>query len=136
MSSKTATWLIALGALIVLCGLCLLPAAFGEHGDRNMLGMGSSLFGLGAITVALGIYLKAGALQSARSAGSEAASASKPIRGGCDACHVEPPVVHCKVHRQHLCGSCLERHYDFRTCVYAPSPRRATSLKSMAARAR
>jgi len=92
---------------------------------------------MGALLAAMGIYFKSKALQSIGPKKSEVpAAANRPIRGGCDRCQKEVPVIHCKVHQQHLCGVCLADHYDFRSCVYAPSTRRDTAVKSMSARAR
>ncbi len=138
MPSRTGGWMIIIGAVIMVAGLCTLPAAFGDKGDESILGIGASIFGLGAITIAAGIYLKASALQSkgGEKTAHENTTPSRSTRGGCDRCQAEAPVIHCKVHQQHLCGTCLAEHYDFRSCVYAPSPRRGAGAKSMAARAR
>jgi len=136
MQSKTGTWMIALGAVIVFMALCVLPAGLGENGDKNLLGGGAAIFSLGILTIASGIYLKAIALQSkpnSKSAGGNASS-GRAVRGACDRCQIDAPVIQCKVHQQHLCGTCLGEHYDFRSCVYAPSTRRASSVKSKAAR--
>ena len=38
MSSKTATWIIAAGALMMFIGLCFLPGAFGGHPDTGHVG--------------------------------------------------------------------------------------------------
>jgi hypothetical protein len=79
-----------------------------------------SIFALGALTVAGGIYFKAQNLKSDSSP-----KAPEPEkRGGCDRCHAEPPAIQCKVHQLHLCDTCLASHYDFRSCVYVPSTRR------------
>jgi hypothetical protein len=141
MPSRLSNGLIALGALGSFVGICFLPAALGEHADSNLLGLGAAIFGMGALLVAAGFYLKAQVLQlNARGAApvKESASPEKRLRGSCDLCHKEMPVVHCKVHQFHLCGNCLAEHYDFRACVYVPSTRRveAKGGKSMAARAR
>jgi len=139
MSSRTGNWMIAFGILIVLIGLCLAFAGLGSHGDKSLVGLGSALFGAGALMIAGGIYLKAlvlgtPAISNAPTSGS--ASNRKP-RGGCDLCHKEMPVVHCKVHQFHLCGDCLAQHYDFRACVYVPSTRRGETRnnRSLAAKA-
>ena len=135
MSSKLGGWLVLLGGLIALIGLVVLPAATRNGSDHNLLGVGMSVFAMGALTIAAGIYVKARNLQ-------EDLKPGKPIevekKGGCDRCHAEPPAIQCKVHQQHLCDNCLAAHYDFRSCVYVPSTRRATvkSSKAMTARAR
>lgn len=134
MSSKLGGWLVLLGSLIALGGLLVLPAAMGSGSDRNLLGVGTSIFALGALTIAGGIYLKAQDLQ----AGAKPKIVEVEKKGGCDRCHAEPPAIQCKVHQVHLCGDCLAEHYDFRSCVYVPSTRRAIAKpsKSMVAKAR
>jgi hypothetical protein len=138
MQSRTGSWMIAAGTLIAFLGLCVLPASLGEKGDKNFLGAGAAIFSLGALAIASGIYLKASALQhnAGNKSSAENAKSNRPIRGGCDRCRVEIPIIQCKVHQQHLCGTCLSEHYDFRSCVYAPSTRWTAGGKSMAARAK
>jgi hypothetical protein len=141
MPSRLSNGLIAIGALIAFIGLCFLPAALGEQGESNLLGLGAAMFGMGALIAAAGAYLKAQALQMPGASAvpaRETASPEKSGRGACDLCRKESPVVHCKVHQFHLCGRCLAEHYDFRACVYVPSTRRveAKGGKSSAARAR
>ena len=141
MSSKTATWIIAAGALMMFIGLCFLPGAFGSHPDPDMLEFGACQFSLGALVVAAGIYTKARALQAAIASGEprkESAPANQRVRGGCDLCGSEAPVVQCKVHQLHLCGTCLAQHYDVRSCAFVPTTRTATNKtgRKLAANAR
>jgi hypothetical protein len=145
MSSRAGTWMIALGALGGFAGLCVLPAALGEQGEGNLLSVGLCLFSLGALAVATGIYLKAQVLQSSPQSktGSGApqgapANPGRKVRGGCELCGTEAPVVQCKVHQLHLCGTCLAAHYDSRSCAYVPTTRRPVNKagKGMAAKAR
>jgi hypothetical protein len=141
MSSKTATWIIAAGVLMMFIGLCFLPGAFGGHPDADMLEIGACQFSLGALVVAAGIYAKARVLQSAMASGEprkESATANPRVRGGCDLCGSEAPVVQCKVHQLHLCGACLAQHYDVRSCAYVPTTRTAGNKTSrkLAANAR
>jgi hypothetical protein len=138
MPSRVGNWMIAVGILVALIGLCVLPAAFGERGDSNLLGVAGTLFGMGALAAAAGFYLNGQSLQSKAGAPTKASGNSgRRPRGACDLCREEMPVVHCKVHQFHLCGKCLAEHYDFRSCVYVPSTRRTESKveKTMAARA-
>jgi hypothetical protein len=136
MQSKTGNWMLALSAVIAVIGLSIMPAGLGPNvADKNLVGVGAAIFSMGAMLAAMGVYVKSKALQSTGNKTSEAASA-RPVRGGCDRCQADAPVIQCKVHQQHLCGVCLAEHYDFRSCAYAPSTRRATAVKSMAARAR
>lgn len=137
MSSKAGTWIIVVGALVMVGGLCILPAAFGEHTDNNLIVAGAGVFSMGALMVATGMYLKARALYSV--APEQTDAAPKRVRGGCDLCGTETPVIQCKVHQLHLCGNCLTQHYDFRSCAYVPSTRRTGSkgaVKTMAAKTR
>ena len=140
MSSRTGTWMIVLGVLVGFVGLCLMPAGLGNHGDQSLLGLGAALLGTGALIAAGGIYFKALILGSKAAANAPSAAApnsNRRPRGGCELCHDEVPVVHCKVHQFHLCPSCLAEHYDFRACVYVPSTRRgdAKNGKNQAAKA-
>lgn len=140
MSSRTGNLMMAFGVLVGFVGLCMMPAGLGTHGDRSLLGLGAALFGVGALTLAAGLYLKALLLQSKPTitvAASAADQAKARPKGSCDLCRKESPVVHCKVHQFHLCGNCLAEHYDFRACVYVPSTRRVESKtgKHMSAKA-
>lgn len=135
MLSRTGNWLIAVGAVLAFIGLTVLPSAFGENPDHNMLGLGMAVISMGLFFAANGVYFKARSLQPSAQK-KEEKPAPKAIRGGCDRCQAEPPVVHCKVHQQHLCGKCLAEHYDFRACVYTPSTRREAAVKAMSAKAR
>ncbi len=118
-----------------MIGLIMLPAALGEHPDNSLLVLGACCVSLGSITAASGIYFKARVLQpKGISAPPEPKNSTRRVRGGCDVCHGDLPVIHCKVHQVHLCADCLGQHYDFRTCAYAPSTRRngAKASKSLA----
>jgi hypothetical protein len=139
MSSKTANWIIAAGVFLMFIGLCFLPGVLGEHPDADMLEIGACQFSLGALVVATGIYAKARFLQSAIASGDlrkESAPSNHRVRGGCDLCGSEAPVVQCKVHQLHLCGSCLAQHYDVRSCAYVPTTRTATRSGRTLANAR
>ena len=136
MPEHTSSWTIGAGSLIVLFSLCLLAAAVTDRSDQGLLAIAASSFSLGALTVACGIYLKARALGAGKHVLEEAPAKSKT--GGCERCEAEAPVIHCRVHHLHLCGTCLAEHYDFRSCAYVPSTRKPTSkpAKGMAAKAR
>ena len=128
MTSQTGNWLIGLGALGACIGIIMLPAALGEHPDTSLLILGACGVSLGSLTAASGIYFKARAIQSpSGNAGNsgEPKNSTRRVRGGCDVCHGDLPVIHCKVHQLHLCADCLGQHYDFRTCSYTPSTRGA-----------
>jgi hypothetical protein len=139
MSSLTGNWLIVVGVLGVCIGIILLPAALGEHPDTSLLILGACGVSLGSLTAASGIYFKARALQSpATTSGpsGEFKNSARRVRGGCDICHGDLPVIHCKVHQVHLCTDCLGQHYDFRTCSYVPSTRGAVAKAKNMAKAR
>jgi hypothetical protein len=130
MSSKTATWIIVAGTLLMFVGLCFLPAALSEHPDADLLEVGACQFSLGALIIAAGIYVKARILRSGIASGDlrkESAPSNQRVRGGCDLCGTEAPVVQCKVHQLHLCGNCLAQHYDVRSCAYVPTTRTASN---------
>jgi hypothetical protein len=133
MGQKVSGGAIVLGSLMMFLGLCFLPAALGSKPEPAILGAGTSLFAMGALLIASGIYLKAQVLRA--SGPVEPKAPAKRSRGGCDLCGTEAPVVNCKVHQMHLCGDCLGQHYDFRSCVYVPSTRRQAALKARAAKA-
>ncbi len=139
MTSRAGNWIIAAGALAVLCGICVLPAALGDHHDASLLGLGASLLSIGAFLAAVGIYSKARALQSKEAGGTpgnESKSSNRRARGGCELCASETPVIQCRVHQLQLCPACLAEHYDSRSCAYVPPPRKPAkkSGKSMAAK--
>jgi hypothetical protein len=140
MSSRTGSWIIALGALVLFLGIIVLGVSLRKSGDPDELPAGAGLFSLGAVGIAGGIYLKAKALQRASSSEAprkESANGGR-TRGGCELCGIEVPVVQCKIHRLQLCGTCLSQHYDARSCIYIPSTRGAggKSGKGLAAKAR
>ena len=138
MQSKTGNWVMALGAVIAVIGLVVIPAGLGqESADRNLLGVGATIFSIGAFVAAMGLYLKAKAQLSERteSIGNLGGETILSVAVATVA-RLKYPVIQCKVHQQHLCGVCLAEHYDFRSCVYAPTTRRGAAAKSMSARAR
>lgn len=132
MSQKLGSAALIFGCFLMLLGLSLVPAALSQHDDETILGAGICAFAFGGFAAAAGLYAKARALNSAAPRG--AIAAPQKQRGGCELCKSEAPVIHCRVHNVHICGGCLSKHYDFRSCVYVPSTRRSTPTK-LAARA-
>ena len=130
MGERASSGAITSGCFLMLAGICFLPAALGPHPDPAILGAGVCLFALGSLVSAGGLYLKARVLQAGCTAGP--AKPQKRVRGGCDLCGTDSPVVNCRVHQLHLCGNCVGEHYDFRSCVYVPSTRRPAPAKSPA----
>ena len=126
MSSKAGNSLIAAGALLVVVALVCLPAARSEADRASIVAFAASLFSLGTMATAGGFYLKA-RMMSASNSGNQSADNARRIRGGCDLCAGDAPVIHCKVHQLHMCPACLAQHYDFRSCAYVPSTRKPTS---------
>ncbi len=126
MSSRTGNWMIAVGAFGMFIGLCLVPAAMGPNPDSSVLALAACVFSFGALITASGMYLKARGLQSAAASAPESKNSARRVRGGCELCGSDTPVIQCKVHQLHLCPACLAQHYDFRSCAYVPSTRRTT----------
>ena len=124
---KVSGWAIVSGCFLMVIGLSLVPAALGPHPDDSILGLGICTFSFGALAGAGGLYMKARAVQAGPAAPKPQ---PKRIRGGCDLCGSETPVIHCRVHDVHVCGNCLADHYDFRSCAYVPSARRTASSKA------
>jgi hypothetical protein len=135
MGQKLSTLAIVAGGLLMLLGLCFVPAALGQNKDEAILGAGICAFAFGALMAAGGLYLKAQVLNAANP-GAALNPEPKQVRGGCDLCGTESPVIHCRVHGIHICGNCLGKHYDFRSCVYVPSTRRPAAAKASARAAR
>jgi len=123
MSSRLANLLIGMGAFGILIGLCLFPVAMGDHGDSSLLPMGACALSLGSLAVASGIYVKARMAQPTTGMIVEHKAQTKRVRGGCDICRGDFPIIHCKVHQLHLCTECMREHFDVRSCIYAPSTR-------------
>jgi hypothetical protein len=83
------------------------------------------------------MYLKARALTggfvpTAQSQAPAEPAPKKKLRGGCDLCGIEMPVILCTVHQVHMCGGCQLQHYDQRSCAYVPSKRAVKTEKSLA----
>lgn len=133
MGQKLAAMVFTAGCLLMLLGVALVPAAFGEHKDQSILSAGICAMSFGALLCGAGFYLKTRSLQVASPAG---IAAAQKQRGGCDLCRSEVPAVLCRVHNLHICSDCLSDHYDFRSCVYVPSTRRAMAGKPTARAAR
>ena len=134
MSKASGNWVIAAGGVILFVGVCVLLPMAGGTVDPDQIMAGSGLLVLGGLSTSGGIYLKA----RGKSAGT-APLAEEPVkkaRGGCELCGTEAPVIRCKVHQLDMCGTCLQSHYDVRSCVYVPYQGRGRNNKSVAARAR
>jgi hypothetical protein len=127
MSSRTGNLMIAAGAVALVMGLLALPAALGEHVDISLLTLGACGVSLGSMIAATGVFLRTRAMLPApASVPAEARNSQRRVRGGCDVCHGDMPVIHCKVHQVHLCPDCVPKHFDARSCTYVPSNRAAS----------
>lgn len=130
MNLQAGNWMIGMGTAGMLLGLCFIPAVVMDRSDTSLLALGACAFSLGTLMVATGIYVKARMLQAGLVPAPHAPSPKK-VKGGCDLCHGDVPIIQCRVHQLHLCAACLGEHYDYRSCAYTPSTRRPSS-KSMA----
>src|SRR5262249_22517480 len=104
MGQKLGCTLLVIGGFLLLLGVSFVPAALLEHSDETILGAGICTIAFGALTCAAGFYVKTRALESSATRGS---AGIHKVRGGCDLCRSEAPVVHCRVHQLHICGTCL-----------------------------
>lgn len=116
----------------------MLPAALSKDAESSLLAMAAALFSMGAMVVVSGVYLKARVLQAQAPRPETPAGPNPAQRGGCELCGKEAPVVRCKVHQLDLCGACLARHYDNRSCAYIPSANKSMgrTTRAMAAKGR
>ena len=130
MGLKLSGLLIIVGSLLMIVGATFLAAALGQRQDETIVGAGICAFSFGSLLVAGGLYLKARTLQASPALAAASKPQPKPTRGGCDLCGTESPAVLCRTHDVHLCPACLSKHYDKRTCAYAPSIRRAPAAKA------
>ena len=138
MSSRLTSGFVMFGGLLIFLGTCCLPAALSNERDTNMMMAGICLFSTGALIMALGTYFKARLIKAGLVPEVETPEAAKrPVKGGCDLCGTEVPVVLCRVHQVHVCGSCLNQHFDPRSCAYIPTTRSVSQTKGsrLAARA-
>src|SRR2546422_11725577 len=99
MSSRTGNLMIAVGAIALVMGLLALPAAMGEHVDTSLLTLGACGVALGSMIAASGFYLKARTMKAPDGstvflAGTK--QSPQRERVGCDLCHGDLPVIHCK----------------------------------------
>ncbi len=136
MSSKFTNGFVVLGSLMMFLGLCFVPGALGPQQDARLLETGMCLFSAGSLIVALGMYLKTRLIKADLETMAPTENPNRRVRGGCDLCGTEVPVVLCKVHQIHLCGACLNQHYDTRSCSYIPSSRNVAQSKASKPRAR
>jgi hypothetical protein len=134
MATKTGTWLIGLGCCIAFLGLCALPAAFGENSDKTLAGVGMTILSTGMMLISGGLYLKSRNF-GGRAAGRTDSQTRRGREATCNQCGRNEAVIQCRVHHVNLCGDCVGKHYDFRSCAYVPSVRRSTAKASAFAKA-
>jgi hypothetical protein len=128
VTDKVLKILVVVGVLISFTGLLAVPSALNSQTrDQELLATALAFFGIGALIVALSLYLQARALRARINADPSllaAVNASKR-KGTCDTCKSAPPVIQCTMHRVSLCATCLVQHYEARGCVYVPSVRKS-----------
>jgi hypothetical protein len=128
---KIGSWLIGIGCCFALAGLCFLPAGFGLHPDNALLAAGAMLFSMGMVLAASGFYVKARSFSPAKPATGNANANIKTDRKGtrkvCTLCSKQEAVIQCRPHEAQLCGQCVSKHYDYKSCTYIPMPRPATT---------
>jgi hypothetical protein len=122
MALKIASWMIGVGCFLTFAGLCFFPAAFFPQRDTPILGAGAMLFSTGMVLAALGLYIKARFWAESESLKARSGKSKRRI---CNFCGEQESAVECRVHHLHLCGDCLGKHYDFKTCAYVPSARQS-----------
>ena len=127
MLLKFGNWLIGIGCLFAVVGLCFLPAAFGPHPDPSLLSGGAMLFSLGMVFSSGGFYVKARCWRDETTPARSRAPEKHARRILCTLCGKNEVLIHCRVHRLQLCSACIGQHYDFRTCVYVPTTGHAPS---------
>jgi hypothetical protein len=128
MGPRLGNWAIVLGVIVSFAGLCIVASAVGKTSDPGLMAFGACLFSIGAVIIAGGIYIKARTMKVSTATNSLQTPLITPKkRGGCDLCGPETPVILCKIHQLHLCGNCLAQHYDLRSCIYIPTPRKAVN---------
>ena len=85
--SQTGNSIIVTGVAFCYLGMCGLAAALGDRAGSNLLGIGSSVFALGVLMMAGGIYLNARALQKQTAGSPKAeAAANRAIPRKCAIC--------------------------------------------------
>ncbi len=128
--AKLGTGLIVVGSLLALLGLTILPAALTSGEDKTLLNVAVLALSFSMTVIAGGLYLKARSFPVASVP--ETANTKRARKGNCDSCGKQEPVIQCRVHQLHLCGDCQAKHYDFRSCAYAPSTRRGAKVSTLA----
>lgn len=123
--AKMGTWLIAIGCLVALFGLTILPAALNSDSDKTVLNICVLAVSVAMMSIAAGLYVKA-----RWHIENNASDAKRGRKSNCDSCGKAEPMIQCRVHQLHLCGDCLATHYDFRSCAYVPSTRRGATKAS------
>ena len=137
MSSRLTSGFVIFGGFLIFLGICCMPAALGNQKDTSMMMAGISLFSTGALIMALGMYFKARMIKAGLvTEPAEPETAKRPVKGGCDLCGTEVPVVLCRVHQVHVCGTCLNQHFDPRSCAYIPTTRTVNQTKGIRSAAR
>ena len=137
MQSKLANGMIGVGAVGIFLGFLTMLAGRGDHPDSTILMMGACALSLGSLLTAAGMYVKAKFLQASITVnGALAKPQTRRVRGACDICHGNLPLIYCRVHQIHMCADCTAEHFDPRSCAYVLSSRRQVQKSSRATVAR
>ena len=137
MQSKIANGMIGVGAIGIFLGFLTMLAGRGDHSDSTILMMGACSLSLGSLLAAAGMYVKTKYLQASLPVtGISAKAQARRIRGGCDICHGDVPLIYCRIHQIHMCADCTPEHFDPRSCAYVLSSRRQSQKSSRTTAAR
>lgn len=117
----------ALGVCIAVLGIASLLAGLGPHNKDLVYSTGSSLFSLGALTIAAGFYLHSRKIRSEFEPKEK--KTDKKSERLCSVCNREVAQVFCRVHVLRLCPACLDNHDDGKNCLYVPARRAAAAYK-------
>jgi len=137
MQSKIANGMMGVGAVGIFLGFLTMLAGRGDHPDSTILMMGACALSLGSLLTAAGMYVKAKYVHASFPANRTSPKPqTRRIRGGCDICQGNIPLIYCRVHQIHMCADCTAEHFDPRSCAYVLSSRRQVQKPSRATVAR
>jgi len=111
-------------------GVVTLIAAAQSKAAEDIIALGSALFCVGILLVALGFYLRARKLSSEyQISGAKDKKIDRKTERICSICNQDSAQVFCRVHVLRLCLNCLDKHDDGRNCLYVPAKRAAAAYK-------
>ena len=122
----TARIFYIVGACLAALGIVCLLSVYGPLQSTADIPVGSAIFSLGTLFLALGFYFQSAELRSQYQV---AVVKEKKTDRLCSVCNRESAQVFCRVHVLRLCLSCLEQHDDNRNCLYVPAKRASAAYK-------